>query len=426
MSNKINVLVFPAGEINSIELHDSLSTCVNINLFGASSIDRHGEYVFKNYISGVPFISAPNFIERFNEIIDQNQIDLVFPTHDTVALFLSENRDKIHAKIIVANAETTAICRDKKRIYEHLKGFDFIPEIYSEIKEYPVFIKPREGQGGVGAKLINSAEDLPAKIDWNDYVICEYLPGEEFTVDCLTDKNGKLIVVSPRSRKRLMAGVTVSGTTEELTPEIQMIADSINKKMSFLGLWWFQIKKDTKGSWKLLEVSTRAAGTMCLTRARGINLPLLSVYVAMGLDVDAIPNNYQVQLDRTLISRYKINYDYETVYIDFDDTLVINNEVNLNAIRYLYQCFNQKKSIILLTKHEYDDVLETLEQYNISHKLFNKIIHLSIVENKSDFIDSAKAIFIDNSYQERKAIHERYNIPVFDVDGIEVLLDWRN
>ena len=43
---KINVLVFPAGEVNSIELHDALSTCVNIELFGASSINRHGEYVF--------------------------------------------------------------------------------------------------------------------------------------------------------------------------------------------------------------------------------------------------------------------------------------------------------------------------------------------------------------------------------------------
>ncbi len=426
MSNKINVLVFPAGEINSIELHESLSTCVNINLFGASSIDRHGEYIFKNYISGVPLIDSPNFIDQFNELIENNRIDIIFPTHDTVALFLSKNLNKIKAKVIVADAKTAAICRDKKKTYEHFEGYDFIPKIYSVIEKYPVFIKPRVGQGGKGAKLIKSKDDLQSNMNLKNYVICEYLPGEEYTVDCLTDKNGKLIFVSPRSRKRLLAGVTVAGSTEELTPEIQSIANSINNKMSFLGLWWFQIKKDVKGKWKLLEVSTRVAGTMCLTRARGVNLPLLSVYIVMGYEVEAIPNNYQVHVDRTLISRYKINYDYETVYIDFDDTLVINDEVNLNVIRFLYQCFNKKKNIILVSKHNNEDILDTLEKYNIPNKLFYKIIHLSDEDKKSDFIDSTNAIFIDNSYKERKEIHGKYNIPVFDVDGIEVLLDWRN
>ncbi len=47
---KINVLIFPAGEINSVELHDALSTCVNIKLYGASSVERHGKYIFENSV----------------------------------------------------------------------------------------------------------------------------------------------------------------------------------------------------------------------------------------------------------------------------------------------------------------------------------------------------------------------------------------
>jgi len=154
MSNKINVLVFPAGEINSVELHDALSACFNINLFGASSIDRHGEYIFKNYISNVPLIDSPKFLENFNKIIANNNIDIVFPTHDTIALFFSENTDKIHAKIIVADRKTAQICRDKQKTYDEFKDFDFIPETYTKIDKFPVFIKPRKGQGGIGAKII--------------------------------------------------------------------------------------------------------------------------------------------------------------------------------------------------------------------------------------------------------------------------------
>lgn len=255
-------------------------------------------------------------------------------------------------------------------------------------------------------------------------MICEYLPNEEYTVDCLTDKNGALKAVMPRSRKRLMAGVCVAGQNELLTSEINKIAQIINERLNFKGLWYFQIKKDTNNKFKLLEISTRCAGTMCLSRAQGVNLPLLSVYTEMGFDISVSKNPYNIIMDRTLVSRYKIDYDYEIVYFDFDDTLIINDSVHLPAIRFLYQCKNQNKKIVLITKHE-KDLNETLDKYAISTNLFDNILHLKIDDKKIDFIKSKKAIFIDNAFQERKAVQDKFNIPVFDVEGLEVLLDWR-
>jgi hypothetical protein len=421
---QIKVLVFPAGEINSVELHEALSSCVNIKLYGASSINRHGEYVYENYIQDAPMISDERFFEKFNILLKDNSIDLIFPTHDTVSKFFADNQEKINAKIVTADKTTSDICRDKEKTYAVLKEYDFIPATYNRINTYPVFIKPKEGQGSVGTKLIKSNKDIP-DVNLDDFVICEYLPGEEYTVDCLTDKNGKLIFVSPRSRQRIMAGVSVAGRIENLSDEIRFIGDAINNKLSFVGLWWFQIKKDVQNKWKLLEISTRCAGTMCLTRARGINLPLLSVYVALGYDIEAQPNNYNVTVDRTLISRYKIDYDYDFVYFDFDDTLIINNKVHLKAIWFLYQCKNLGKKVILITKHE-KDLSKTMEEYVIGKNLFHEIIHIEPGENKANFIQHKKAIFIDNAYQERKLVMKTHNIPVFDVDGLDVLMNWRS
>ena len=358
---KINVLVFPAGEVNSIELHDALSTCVNIQLFGASSIDRHGGYVFKNYISGLPLINESNFFDEFNSLLEKNKIDVVFPTHDTVAEFFASNTDKIKAKILCADKKTSEICRDKQKIYELFKNEKFCPKTYAQIKSFPVFIKPRKGQGSVGARLIKSQKDIP-NVKMEDYVICEYLEGKEYTVDCLTDKDGNLRYVSPRLRKRIFAGISAAGETEDLSDEIRQIAETINEKLNFLGLWWFQIKQDSNGIWKLLEISTRCACTMALTRARGVNLPLLSVYTLMGYDINVTPNDYDVTMDSTLIRRYKIDYEYDTVYFDLDDTLIINNQVHLPSIRFLYQCKNQGKSVILITRHE-GNVEETLLRF---------------------------------------------------------------
>ncbi len=340
-----------------------------------------------------------------------------------MATFFADNAAKINAKIITADQRTSAICRDKEKTYNALANCDFVPKTFDKIDHFPVFIKPKQGQGAVGAKLIKSAADIP-DVNLSEYVICEYLPGAEYTVDCLTDKNGKLRVASPRSRQRLMAGVSMAGETEALTPEIQHIANEINQRLSFNGLWWFQIKQNSAGKWKLLEISTRGAGTMALTRARGLNLPLLSVYNAMDYDISIEPNNYHVKMDSSLVRRYKIDYEYDTVYFDFDDTLIIRNKVNLKAIWFLYQCRNMGKKIILLTKHE-QELAETMARFRIAPELFDEIVHIRPDSHKSEYILPDHAIFIDNAYAERHDVQLCHNIPVFDVDGLDVLMDWR-
>lgn len=426
---KTNVLIFPAGEINSVELHDALSHNVNIAVYGASSIERHGAYIFKDYRGGLPMITAPDFISEFNKLLEEWKIEYVFPTHDTIALFLAEWQKKLKAKVITADYNSALICRDKKETYKLFEGYDFCPELYDDFVEFPCFIKPRDGQGSVGAKVIKDINDVPTDMELDKYVICEYLPGEEVTVDCVTDKAGKLVAVLPRKRLRLMAGVSVAGESMDASEEILFIANTINNKMRFLGLWYFQIKKGKEGSYKLLEVSTRCAGTMCLSRARGVNIPLLSVYAAMGRDLSVYQNPFHVIMDRILISRYKIDYDYNKVYIDYDDTVISDEEVNLPVIRFLYQCRNKNYSVTLLTRHEcdHDDTVEeSLDKHGIAVSLFDSIIKISFQEKKADYIEPHKAIFIDNAYAERKQVHDAYNIPVFDVEGIEVITDWRS
>ena len=425
---KTNVLIFPAGEINSVELHDALAHNVNIKLFGASSVDRHGPYIFENYKGDLPYIVSDSFIGEFNKLISEWNIDCVFPTHDSIALYLAEHRDEINAMIITASYDTALVCRDKEKTYELFADCDFCPKQFAEIESFPCFIKPKEGQGAVGAKVIEKKEDIPENIELSEYVICEYLPGGELTVDCVTDAEGKLCAVLPRKRLRTMAGVSVAGETIDASEEIQAIAETINERLEFLGLWYFQLKQDNSGKYKLLEVSARCAGTMCLSRARGVNLPLLSVYSALGNKISVFENPYKVKLDRVLISRYKIDYEYDTIYVDYDDTVTEGDKVCLPVIQFLYQCRNLGKKLVLVTRHESDhddSVEESLAKHCIAATLFDEIIKLSFEEDKTSVIKPDRAIFIDNAYAERKKVHDAYNITVFDVEGMEVLMDWR-
>lgn len=427
---KKNVMIFPCGSQPAIDINNCLRESLRFEVFGASSISDHGKYAFKNYIGNVPNIADPNFLVQFNKILKQNNIHFIIPTHDSIALFLIEQQLDLAAMVVASEIETNKICRYKSLTYKKFHNYNFIPKLFNskeEVNEFPVFLKPDAGQGGKGTYIVNSKEELYFILNlFPDLLVCEYLPGEEFTVDCFTDRNTNLRLISPRTRGRVFGGISVNSRLIETNDEIQHIAQTLNNKLKFRGYWFFQLKTDQSGKLKLLEISTRMAGTSCLTMNRDINLPLLALMDAMDMDIEIIPNNYEIELDRAFINRYRLDIKYERVYVDLDDTLILRNEYcNQYLLMFLYQCLNNKKEIILITKHNFN-VNETLLRYKISPSIFSHIIQMNLTDNKFQYIgDGKEAIFIDNSFAERKEIKEKLNIPTFDTNNIECLIDWR-
>ena len=330
--------------------------------------------------------------------------------------------------MIIADEKTTAICRSKKKTYEFFQGEDFITKIYGtaeEVDSFPVFVKPAVGQGSVGASKINNREELEAALaSGKELVICEYLPGVEYTVDCFTDGDGELRFCRQRNRERIRVGISVRTGSMETDAEVKHIADTLNSRLNFKGAWFFQVKKTSEGKYKLMEASPRIPGTAGLYRNIGVNFPMLTLFTFWGYPVSIIENDYDIVLDRAFYSAFKIDFDYDTVYLDYDDTLVLGDKVNADVMRFVYQARNAGKRIILLSKHA-TDIYVDLKKAGISEELFEEIIVLRREEEKSDCIKEKKAIFIDDSFAERKRIKDRCGIPVFDVDMIESLIDWR-
>lgn len=383
--------------------------------------------VFKTCIEDVPFVGRPGFIERLNQIIDELGIDYVYPAHDSACLALIEQRDKLHAPVVSSAVETVEICRSKNATYRFLKGASYLPRFYNgpeEVEDFPVFIKPSVGQGAQGARRIDDRAHLEeALASGVEYALCQYLPGREVSVDCFTDRHGALRFVSPRTRDRIKAGIAVRSSFLPEDKRINEIAEDLNGRFSFNGAWFFQLKEDDRGEYKLMEVSPRIAGTSGLTRNRGVNLPLLTLYNVWGYDVDIIDNGNKLLLDRAFISRFKSDVRYNNVYVDFDDSIIFRGKVNLSLIAFLYQAQNQGKKVYMLTKHR-GDIQEELLRYNIAPGLFAGIIHLDKSESKVPHIQP-DSIFIDDSFAERRRIHEACGIPVFDLDMVESLMDWR-
>ena len=92
-----NVLVFPCGSEIGLEINNALKYCKDFVLFGGSSIDDHGKYVYNNYIPNIPFIDDDNFLEFINSVIEKYSIDLIYPAHDDVVLKLAQLKNQLNA-----------------------------------------------------------------------------------------------------------------------------------------------------------------------------------------------------------------------------------------------------------------------------------------------------------------------------------------
>lgn len=426
---QVRVLVFPCGAENALELHDALAYSVNIELWGASSREDHGRFVFKNYIGNIPFIQEPEFLSIFSKVVLEKRVDVVFPTHDSVALRLAEFRRELTCRVITADAETTKICREKRLTYQSFSGCSFAPRTYSstdDIEVFPVFLKPNAGEGAKNTRLVKTREEADHALSLApDLLLVEHLPGQELTVDCFTDRHRALRFAGARERSRIHYGISVNSKSRPLTPEIRDIAEEINRRLRMRGLWYFQVKKAVNGRFKLMEISARAAGTMSLYRHVGVNLPLLSVYDAMDLDVEIPANQFEIEVDRALFSRFQLSLEYDRIYLDFDDTLVCRGEVQPYVLLLLYQAARQGKPVYLLTRHA-SDIHRTLKQTKIDEGLFAEIKSLTEDEEKYKAVKpGGKPIFIDNAFIERKKVKDNLGIPVFDVDAVDCLLDWR-
>ena len=430
---KKNILVFPCGSEIALEVYRAVNHSTHFNLIGANSVDDHGKFVFENYIGGLPFITAPDFLEKFKQVICDNNIDAVYPAMDAVIELLKSNEEFLGCKVVAPETETTRICLSKSRTYKVLDGIVKTPKTFAAAdllqageSAFPVFAKPDIGYGSRGAKKISSAEDLKAHLElYPSCILSEFLPGKEYTVDCFTGSNGELLFAAARERCRIMNGISVNTKpVKENAEEFVDFAKRINSAIKFSGAWFYQVKRDAQGELTLMEVASRFGGSSSLFRAQGINFALMSLFDAFGIPVSVLRNRYDVIMDRALDNKYKLDLKYSEVFVDFDDCIYLERQfVNDALMAYLYRCVNNGIKVTLLSRH--DDIKlgkldELLDKLRI-RQVFDRIIHLDPSQKKIDFIDNIDSIFIDDSFAERKAVADKFNIPVFSLDMIEAL-----
>ncbi len=416
------VLVFPAGTEIGLEIHAALKYCRNLRLFAAGQdVSNHARFVYPEY-HPIPSVHTEGWLELLVQLCVDLEIQYIFPAHDDAILALSAARDQIPATLVTSNHEACVTTRSKRATYQRLLGKVPVPRLYaspSDVTEFPVLVKPDKGQGSSYVTLAETPDQLKTAFELvPGPLICEYLPGEEFTVDCFSSLSRGLLFAGARLRRRTRNGISMNTITLDMQ-EVEPLAATISRELGLRGAWFFQLKRDATGILKLLEVAPRVAGAMAAHRVAGVNFPLLSMMELEGATLQISPNNVCVELDRALHNRYAQTISFQSLYIDLDDTLIINGKINLEALKLVFQSLNEHKHVALITRHK-GNLEYTLRHFRIAD-LFDEIIHLKENQKKSSFIIRPNAIFVDDSFSERQEVAAQHGIPTFDSSMLEML-----
>jgi len=416
------ILVFPAGTEIALEILGALRWCRGVSVIGAGDASSNpGRFAFPAYFE-IPNVSDPGWLPALVELVQDQHVDYIFPAHDEALLALANAVDNVPCPVVGSPPETSILTRSKSKTYERLRGSVKVPQVYGEVQavsQFPVFVKPDAGFGARHSRVAKNSDDLILAVEEaGEAVICEYLPGEEYTVDCFSSRRNGLLFAGARQRIRTRNGIAVHSRAVCL-PEVPEIAKAIMTRIELNGAWFFQLKRDSRGELTLLEVAPRIAGTMGLHRVMGINFPMLSILDLEGESLRVMPLDVTLEVDRALSSRFRHSMEFRALYVDLDDTLLFSGKVNADLVAVIFKAINEGKRVSLITRHA-GQLQDTLMRHRLS-ELFDDVIHVAVGREKYEFIDPEGALFIDDSFVEREKVSLRLGIPTLDASMLDLI-----
>jgi hypothetical protein len=284
--------------------------------------------------------------------------------------------------------------------------------------DYPVFVKPDRGQGSQRAQRCDDETQMRAALEPGaDMLVCEHLPGIELTVDCFSDRDRGLLLVSPRQRSRVRAGISVRSERFDC-PAATGMARTIASRLELHGAWFFQIKQRATGEWSLLEIGARIPGGATYQRQRGINLCLLNVFEHLRRPIEILAQPFGVVMDRAYVSRFKAAIELAALYVDFDDTLCLNGSPNAELISLMVVARHRRRPVVVLTRND-GSCHDWLEKSGI-RGLVDAVICMDRVDRKSRHMIPG-GVLVDDSFAERKECMAAGRTCV-DLDAVPMLI----
>lgn len=314
-------------------LKQAKSFCIDVVTTDVEDKDTAGFVITgKKYV--VPKVKDSKYIDALLEICKKEKITTIIPQYTDELLLMSENIGRFSSlgiKVLVTeDTQKLNIANSKDELYNFFRNRDFVPKytlvsaidsIRSAVQELgyphvPVCIKPVNGEGGKGFRIIteekidifntppgspkvnleaylNQLQDL-GKIP--ELLVTEYLPGTEYSVDCVC-KNGITYYCIPRQRIETSMGVSsisLIEKNEELIEYSKEIISALNLSYNIN----IQFKYSEDGKPKLIEINPRVSGSLVANYGAGINMLEEALRLAYEMPIENLDVKWGTKMIR--------------------------------------------------------------------------------------------------------------------------------
>jgi carbamoyl-phosphate synthase large subunit len=213
----------------------------------------------------VPRIDSPGYVPALRALCDEYGVGAVVPLTDLDIEVLAHARVAGELPAFVPDPEIARATYDKYEAHLLLSRLDLPspPTVLpgEPVESYPVMVKPRQGSG---ARSIHRAADAEAAEFFTRYVeeptmVQRWMDGPEFSIDCLSDLDGRCLNAIPRTMIESRGGESIKGTViadEELIALGQRVVEALGVR----GPCTVQVFRDQEIGLGITDVNTRFGG----------------------------------------------------------------------------------------------------------------------------------------------------------------------
>ncbi len=242
----------------------------------------------------VPRIDDPDYVPALAALCDEYNVGAVVPLTDLDLEVLAVARAEGALPAFVPSPEVARSTYDKYEAHLLLSrlGLPSPPTVLpgEEVGSYPVMVKPRQGSG---ARSIHRADDAVAAAFFVDYVkepamVQKLMDGPEFSIDCLSDLQGRCLNAIPRSMIESRGGESIKGTVIA-DDELIALGRRVVEALEVRGPCTVQVFRDREIGLGITDVNTRFGGAFpapMYAALPGRTYPELIVRIAAGETIE--------------------------------------------------------------------------------------------------------------------------------------------
>ena len=250
----IVVVIFPCASLTAYGIVSGLKNNKHIHkIIGITSNNKHCDVTDEELFDLVLYnIDRPSgdFV-NWNNILQQHNVTHVIPTNDDAVQLFSGIGGSV--KYMVPTPKLCDLLHNKKLTYTRWPNIS--PTLYPNTIVNKWYIKPSVGHSAQGCRPANNDDDLYAISHDPNWVVCEELYGNEYTIECMYNE-----IIGMRERCLTRNGMSVITKKTKVSDVVTKIFNTIVLTVcrSYNGPWFFQVKGG-----KLLRSEARRVGKEC-------------------------------------------------------------------------------------------------------------------------------------------------------------------